>query len=155
MPCSHRSPDSNIWVSNGGYWRLLEACSHTHDDRVACCGDPTCLRQHLAEKHGEVFDHTCGRATNEQHYSFYLEALAVKEQERMPMVGASIDRRTFQHVAADITEQVVRSMVCMCCARVSLSTSGTSGIALVRAGEYFDHITPTSWENNWCFRTYK
>ena len=80
------------------------------------------------------------------HYSMYLEAIAHKEQQLMPMVGASIYRRTFGPVAADVTEDAVRSMVRMCCARVSLIQNGTTGISLTRAEKYFDSISPTSWD---------
>ncbi len=39
-------------------------------------------------------------------YSYYLEAIALKEQERMPVLGCSVDRRAFKHVRADLAEQV-------------------------------------------------
>ena len=131
-----------------GHWRLADACTRNKTGGVACCGDAACLRQHLSEAHSDAFDEACGRDNQEKHYSMYLEATAHKEQQSMPMVGASIDRRIFGHVAADITEEAVRSMVCMCCARVFLSTNGSTEIAVVRAGEYFDIINPTSWEMN-------
>ena len=130
MPCSQRSPHTSVWTSKEGHWRLVEPCLRTPTGSVACCGDKACLRQHLATDHSDVFDETCGQETREMHYSMYLEAIAHQEQQNIPMVGASIDRRTFGHVATDLREEAVRSMVCMCCARVSLSTNGTTGIAL-------------------------
>ena len=136
-------------------WRCSERCQVLPNGCVACCGDPSCLREHLATVHGQSFMSLCGMEGKSMHYSMYLEAIAHKEQKLMPMVGASIDRRTFGHVAADLSEEAVRSMVCMCCARVALSQNGTTGIALIRAETYFDSISPTSWENKWCFQMFK
>ena len=150
MPCFLDRSVSNF-VSQEGHWRLLQVSERIQNEGIGCCNLSTCLRQHLADAHSDVIDTACGRDTREKHYSFYLEAIAHKEQQTMPMVGASIDRRTFGHVAANLTEASVRSMVCMCCARVFLSNNGTTNIALVRSVDYFNAINSTSWEMNWCF----
>jgi hypothetical protein len=71
-----------------------------------------------------------------------LEAIAFKEQQTMPLVGASIDRRTFQHIAADLSEDAVRSMVCMCCARVATSMNGCTGIAMIKASLSLSLLRP-------------
>ena len=136
MPCLHRNPDAPVWIGREGRWKLLDVCSLGKHGGVGCCGDASCLRQHLSDVHRDAFVRSCGQGTSAKHYSMYLEALACKEQDTMPKVGASVDRRTFGHLSADLTEDALRAMVCMCCARVALSMNGTTGIAMIKAEEH-------------------
>ena len=135
MPCADRCPGKSLWLGREGRWTLESECILGEDGSVGCCGDAACLRQHLADAHKDVFVDACGAGLWHMHYSMYLEAIACKEQETMPKVGASVDRRAFGHVAADVSDESVRAMVCMCCARVALSTNGATAIAMVKAGE--------------------
>ncbi len=154
MPCQMRNPDSQVWVGQEGHWKLLDPCDLTKSGGIGCCGDAACLRQHLADAHRDVFAGACGTAVVRREYSFYLEAIAFKEQQTMPLVGASVDRRTFQHIAADLSEDAVRAMVCMCCARVATSMNGCTGIAMIKAKDYFEYISSMSWDLNWSFLYY-
>ena len=120
-----------------------------------CCGDSKCLRQHLVDEHAELFAQACGSvASRFDSYSYYQEALAVREQETIPKVGPSIDRRTFHYVTADMSEAATQSLVCTCCARTSVTFNGRTHIAMIPAGQYFDKISPESFRLNWCFEEY-
>ena len=88
-------------------------------------------------------------------YDYYLEAIACREREQMPVVGPSIDRRVFRHIRISQSEGEVRALICFCCARVFTSTSGTSEIAYANMEEYFNRITARSFEMNWDFNEYK
>ena len=121
-----------------------------------CCGDDSCLRQHIVEVHADIFERTCGmRAVRTKSYCYYLEAIAYREQQTVPKVGVSIDRRTFQHVKADLSEDAVKALMCMCCARIRTSSNGRTEISRMRAGYYFKKICSKSFRMNWCFQQYK
>ena len=63
----------------------------------------------------------------------------------MPMVGYSIDRRTFHHLKADMSEDAVRSLVCMMCAQVRMTTnSANSQIDYINYENCFHSISGTT-----------
>jgi hypothetical protein len=155
MPCAHRSAETSLWVGSEGRWRIYEPCLRAESGLYACCGACTCLRQHIVDAHSDLFIRTCSLSASITNcYSYYLEAICHKEQQTMPRVGTCIDRRTFRHVAADITEDAIRGMVCMCCDRSSTSCNGTTDVATVRTGIYFKHINTQSFRLNWSFAVY-
>ena len=88
-------------------------------------------------------------------YDYYLEAIAQREREQMPIVGPSIDRRVFKHIRLSQSEEAVQALICLCCARVFSSTNGDSVIAYANMEEYFDRINARSFEMNWDFNEYE
>ena len=73
----------------------------------------------------------------------------------MPLVGCSIDRRTFKHIKLQTSEDAIRCLVCMCCARVLTSSNGESDIAYINMEDYFNAISGRSFEMNWDFNEYR
>ena len=93
------------------------------------------------EEHAQAFLECIGLKRLQRHsYDYYLEAIACREREQMPVVGPSIDRRVFRHIRLSQSDEAVRALVCMCCARVSTTTNGTTDIAYANMEEYFDRI---------------
>ena len=142
----HRRPANTLWIGREGLWTLQDKCVRHTSGLYACCGDSACLRQHIVDAHADIFLRLCGTAASRfDNYSYYLEAIALREQQTVPKVGPSIDRRTFHYVKADLSESATRSLICMCCARISLSYNGRTHIAMIPAGQYFDKIRPESF----------
>ena len=155
LPCAYRSPTSHVWLCEEGKWVVQEKCCKGARGIYACCGDERCLRQHIVEAHSDILFRTCGlRASIRNSYSYYLEAIAFREQQTMPQLGPSIDRRTFNHVQIDMDEASIKGMVCMCCARIATSLDGKSNIGHVKAGEYFNGLIGQSFKLNWSFAEY-
>ena len=114
LPCMHRHPDAKLWVGMEGDWVLEKECVQAVSGMYGCCGDAACLRQHIVDAHGELLIRVCGAdVACKRSYCYYLEAIAQREQQKMPSVGPSVDRRAFQHVKADFSEDAVQSLICM------------------------------------------
>ena len=69
----------------------------------------------------------------------------------MPRAGLSVDRRTFENVKANMSEEAVKGLVCMCCARVSMSGNAKANIAFIRAISYFGMLRDAIFHLSWCF----
>ena len=50
--------------------------------------------------------------------SFYINAICVREQEHVPLIGPAIDRRTLTLVTRLANSATIQSKVCFCCAQV-------------------------------------
>ena len=117
MPCQPRSCHDDVWAVRDSklykHLRRVEA----RPDIFGCCVDSACLREHLIQNHCKVLDAICPPgAVAEQSFDYYLEAVAHKEQQKMPDVCPAIDRRTFRQIATETTEDSVQALICMCCA---------------------------------------
>ena len=137
LPCGNRACEHSLWVSEEGDWTLREKRCRSQSGVYGCCGSSTCLRQHLIECHEQLLQESLGfERVRVNGYSYYLEAIALIEQEHMPLVGCSIDRRTFKHIKLQTSEDAIRCLVCMCCARVLTSSIGWSDIAYINMEDY-------------------
>ena len=56
---------------------------------------------------------------------YYVEALRMQEQEKMPEVGYSMDRRTGQHLLHYCNDTHVHSLICFVCAQIFTDCSGS------------------------------
>ena len=121
-----------------------------------CCGQTTCLREHLIQSHAKVLDAILPPGAVAEHsYDYYLEAIAYKEQQKMPDMGPAIDRRTFRHIAQQTNEDAVQGLICLCCAQVKRSCNAVNAdIGRIAAKDYFDKIGGISFAANWCFNKY-
>ncbi len=152
LPCSIRSVNDRLRVSCEGMWKQLEPSQDLGGGIYACCGEAQCLRHHLLDAHLDTFLRCCGRsATSYDSYSFCLEAISLCEQQTIPKLGCSIDRRAFQHVKQDLSDSAVQALVCMCCARILTSSNGTSKIARIECVDYVGGIAGVSFKTSWCF----
>ena len=137
-PCGNRRQKTSVWVGFDGVWEKHAPSASISNGVVACCGDPTCLREHLAQVHAKEF--LCLQhfdAKDADVYSYYLEAIAERERQAMPSLGSSIDRRTFHVLKEDFCEDSVQALVCMCCARIATCTNHNTAIGYINAHAYF------------------
>ena len=56
---------------------------------------------------------------------YYVEALRMREREKMPEVGYCMDRRTLQHLTHYCNDDHVHSLVCFVCAQIFTDCSGS------------------------------
>ena len=90
--CQPRSCHEDVWaVSDGSRYRHLRRVE-ARPGIFGCCGQSTCLREHVSQSRGKVLGVALpADAVSEQSFDSYLEAIAYKEQEKMPDVGPAID----------------------------------------------------------------
>ena len=86
-----------------------------------------------------------------ESYEYYSEAVAWREQQKMPAVGISIDRRTFKHVSFALTGSSTASLICACCKCQFTCVDGSHGeMGRINAQGYFNSLSATSFRHNWC-----
>ena len=139
-PCDYRKPHHSHWHAHEGMWKEVSSRKQMSHTGFGCCEDPACLKSHITEHHlAELID-TCGaERVDFDSYDYYLEAIKHKESQKVPILGVSIDRRSFEQVRCDFSENAVQGLICMCCSTVRTSTnSRNSHIAYFsRCGDYF------------------
>ena len=88
-------------------------------------------------------------------YDYYQEAIAWQEQQKMPHVGLSIDRRTLKHLSRGLCECPPTSLICACCMCQYTMLDGTNGeMGRIGAYTYFSQISAKCFQSNWCFEEY-
>ena len=93
-----------------------------------------CLRDHVLQQHG-VHIQQVADVTEKWIWDVYKQALAVKEREGIPAVGAAIDRRAFENTLQCYNDESIKALICFSCARVCLQSGGPrSHIEFVRGG---------------------
>ena len=156
LPCQHRAISQDAWAVHNGEWykhmRRRKSFPHVY----GCCNDETCLREHIVQRHLMDLDTACSLAVVEKHsYDYYLEAIAYKEQQKMPNVGPAIDRRTFRQIALQMPEESVEALVCMCCAQIRKTCNSTQAdIGRIACKQFFDHVGGQTFLRNWDFKEY-
>ena len=156
LPCEQRSLTKDSFIACEGAWLGNSKRDGASASLIGCCGNSSCLREHIVQCHADALRETCtADAVEEDSYDYYLEAIKIREQQAMPIVGPSVDRRTFAHVAQDMSEDAIQSLICMCCAQLRRSSNTTNAdIARVNSGEYFKSLCPVSFQANWDFAEY-
>ena len=96
---------AKIFCVHQGEWST-EPCLQKIDGEVyGCCGNENCLKHHIVAHHRDVIAEMCGQeALRVESYDYYCEAVAWREQQKMPAVGISIDRRTFKHASVALKD---------------------------------------------------
>ena len=90
-----------------------------------------------------------------ESYDYYCEAVAWREQQKMPTVGLSIDRRTFKHASIALTSSSTTSLICACCKCQFTCLDGyNADMGRIHAQKYFNAISATSFKHNWCAAEY-
>ena len=103
-------------------------CAWVHHAADLCADDA--ISQHLGDVHADAFTRfdACPqpvygeRTSVANRMAYYCAAIRVRERAHMPRIGVSIDRRTAAHVREDFSDSKVRSLICICCAQVSVDT---------------------------------
>jgi len=156
LPCEFRSCNKSLRRAHNGVWCKVPERAEVSPGMYACCSEEACLKEHIMCCHLDVLISSCSQAAVAQDsYDYYLEAIAYQEQQHIPTIGPSVDRRTFKHVRDDMSEEAVQGLICMCCARIRRSCNTTnSEIARVECGEYFESLKAVSFLRNWDFIEY-
>eukprot|EP00435_Cladocopium_sp_Y103_P023660 s5233_g5.t1 len=137
-PCAAHWEHANSWKIIGCQWTA--PCT-------TCCGDSnTCLWAHLREAHKEHFQSV-------DIPSLYRQALIVHEEQYVPAVGDSVDRRTLRRLATSVQDEHLMALVCACCARVQPS-GNNSDIGYLSVARLFGEMTTDSFNANWDFAQY-
>ena len=86
----------------------------------------TCMKTYRRDKHlrdlGEACDWETGREHTRDVMAYYCAAIRVQEQQKMPNIGVSVDRRTFGHVCHAYSSDRIRSLVCFVCCQTKTDT---------------------------------
>ena len=99
--------------------------SATREDSRRACESPwdRHLRDHVLTEHRRQILDIAG--PQEKHpWDVYKQALAVRERQTLPAVGAAVDRRAFDQTLQVYTDDRVRALMCFGCARICLDTGG-------------------------------
>ena len=104
---------------------MWSCASHTHQHGCDWVGaDEDALRQHVMGKHFQdelplyKWEKAC--FGNLPQLDFYIAAIRHKEEQKMPDVGISVDRRALTNAIAETRH--VRALVCFVCAQVKVDT---------------------------------
>ena len=89
-------------------------------------------------------------------YACYTEAIAIKERLGIPVVGASIDRRTYEHLVQRYNDAKICSRICFLCARVHTdSGSKQSDIRLWEAEWFFQQWPVRTLKHALMYKCYR
>ena len=154
MPCHHRNAHVKVWGVHDGQWYEHAARKELTQDMFSCCGSgASCLREHIMRDHLHALIACCGEDAIRQHsYDYYLEAILVREEGHIPVLGFSVDRRVCLQVSINNTDTATRALVCMCCAQIQRTCNALNAdMGLVKAGLYLSLLRETSFNFNYCY----
>ena len=92
LPCRRSSinEDSKILCVDKGEWSTIPCRQKIGQEVYGCCGNQDCLKHHVAAHHAQVISEMCGQeALRFESYDYYCEAVAWREQQKMPVVGTT------------------------------------------------------------------
>ena len=141
QPCVDALLSKDRWIVQGVTW---------HCSSGTCCNDTAaCLWAHLHSQHALAFPHCPGDLV-----SSYIAALKAVEEQSVPAVGWSVDRRTLRRLQAERQEEQAVALICACCAAV-LPSGPRSDIGYLSVQEIFETLTPESFQQNWDLKQYR
>ena len=141
QPCVDALLGKDRWIVQGVTW---------HCGSGTCCNDTAaCLWAHLRSQHALAFQHCPGDLV-----SAYIAALKCVEEQSVPAVGWSVDRRTLRRLHAERQEEQAVALICACCAAV-LPSGPRSDIGYLSVEQIFETLTPDSFQQNWDLMQYR
>ena len=141
-PCHPHRTKEKVW--------MVEGCNWSHKKRCCCKDAATCLWAHLAESHSQHFE----KVQPDDLPAHYASALCHKENQHVPKLGPSVDRRTFRRLQQTLTEDHCQALICACCARVHATGPGGE-VAYISAEHLFTALSAESVQSNWDYQTYR
>ena len=113
----------------------------------------------VAAKANNVCGHISQHSVEFQHCpgdipSAYIAALNHAEEQTVPAVGWSVDRRTLRRLHRCRHEDNCVALICSCCASV-LPSGPRSDIGYLSVQRLFEGLTPDSFKQNWDLAQYK
>ena len=106
------------------------------------------LKEHIVRQHKDAIREVALVEEDADVWDVYKEALAVQERQRVPVVGAAVDRRAFQTTLEVYKDDSIRSLICFVCARVCLNTGGSHSEFNYRPGSWLLGLPPGSSEKS-------
>ena len=85
------------------------------------CPSDRQLRAHILAKRSAQIG-SIANIDESKFWDVYKQALAVRERQSIPVVGAAVDRRAFEHTLQVYNDDCVRSLICFVCARICLDS---------------------------------
>ena len=148
VPCEQWRLEPGEYYLDQAHWRTGGQLT-----TQSCCRDAKCLWQHLLSAHSATLEHVTGQACPRAWLDSYAAAIEGIEQQRVPTVGWSVDRRTLCRLAHRLEEETTLGLICACCARVGRSGwSGDTGF--LPAKELFDRMSLQRFQQGWSLTTY-
>ena len=133
--CNPHWTKDKLWTINHGQWQ------HSH---LECCEKESCLWQHLKSHNGQHFEHM----ETQDIPARYTAALFHKEEQHVPQIGWSIDRRTMRRLRCSLPEDQLQALICACCPKIHVG--GDHGeVGYISVGDLFSNLIAESIEWNW------
>ena len=104
------------------------------------------LKEHIVRQHKDEIREVALVEEDADVWDVYKEALAVQERQRVPVVGAAVDRRAFQTTLEVYKDDSIRSLICFVCARVCLHTDGAHSAINYRRGAWLLNLPTGIYE---------
>ena len=110
------------------------------------------LRAHITTAHRDAMQVALQEAGASIHdvsvWDLYKQAVATKERNSVPAVGASIDRRCFEHLVQVYNDQTIRQLLCFCCAQSKTDVSTCRSSIGFRSTKWLLGIQPKTLLHN-------
>ena len=83
------------------------------------------LYQHVRDSHTDMFLNALGKCVPKSEWGdYYEEAIKVQERKQVPLLGPSVDRRTFQHLRDLYNDEKLLCLICVACAQKFVYRAG-------------------------------
>jgi len=142
----------------GCSWHCNVACSHDRRETSEHPWDIQ-LRNHILQEHSGSFlhilkEHALDLTDESLQWDLYKQALAVLERRGIPDVGVSVDRRAFEVATSMYNDKSIRSLICFCCACVTLDTGGFRSRIKYVSGRWILTLPAKCLQQNFSFKYY-
>ena len=108
------------------------------------------LKEHIVRRHKDAIREVALVEEDADVWDVYKEALAEQERQRVPVVGAAVDRRAFQTTLEVYNDDSIRSLICFVCARVCLHTGGAHSAINYQRGAWLLNLPTGIYEKGNC-----
>ena len=118
------------------------------------------LREHVCREHGPEIQRCIPPELQEESllawaWDLYKLAIAGIERSQVPVVGASVDRRTQDHLAQVYNDVKIRSLICFCCAQVKPDTGRCRSQIGFRNGRWLFGVSTSCLRRNFLMSEYE
>ena len=125
------------------------------------------IERHLKQAHDKDFRECCelnlradvpDEEDSDERWranGYYCQAIAEIEREQMPLIGPSVDRRTFQHVTELYNDAKVKCLVCLVCACKKTMMCETNREIEYVAGKWLEEVSEEAMLSNLHFSQFR
>ena len=112
------------------------------------------LADHASRAFAVAADDTDEELVKKLLWHLFKEAIAVKEREAIPIVGPSVDRRSFDHLAQVYTDATIRQLICFCCAQSKTDTGCCRSEIAFRSCKWLLRLGAKTLQKNFSFQEF-